>query len=41
MIFNHFSFKLALLLGLVRKSEFCYSDKTSEERIKQVSKEIN
>ena len=37
VIFNHFSFKLPLLLGLVRKSEFCYSDKTSEGRIKQVS----
>ena len=39
MILNHFLLKLALLLALVGKSEFYYSDKKIEGRIKQVSQE--
>ena len=34
-----FLLKLALLLALATQSEFCYSDKTAEGRIKQVSQE--
>ena len=39
MILNHFLLKLALLLAVVGKSEFYYSDKKIEGRIKQVSQE--